>query len=88
MECYIAKEVIEFCFGYIASAKTIGVPKSCYFENDENRSISSGKPTRTGDTNLELPHKSIVAKTMRFVSAKNNTPFYGDMTFYRAIQEI
>ena len=77
MECYIANEVIEFCLRYIASAETIGVPKSCYFENDENRSISGGKPTRIGDTNLELPYKSIVAKTMQLLVLRTTILFMG-----------
>lgn len=60
MECYIIKEAVEFCFKYIATTKIIGIPKSRYFQDDENRSISSGEPTCLGDMGLELAHKNVL----------------------------
>ena len=28
IECYVAEEAVEFCFEYLESAQTIGIPKS------------------------------------------------------------
>ena len=45
VECYLAKEAVEFCIEYLSGTHAIGIPKSNNYDNKFGRPITGGHST-------------------------------------------
>ena len=63
VECYIAKEAVEFCSEYIADVEPIGIPKSLSNEHMGGKGLSSGRLERIEVAEWELAHRIVLQNT-------------------------
>ena len=63
IECYLAKETVEFCIEYLSETYAIGIPKSNNYDNKFGRPITGGRSANIDHKSWLQAHHYVLENT-------------------------